>query len=124
ARHRVLPPRAGPDGVRPGGRGGEGMSDPSLERLANATLLAPFPGATPPRWVLEGLERGMSGVTLFAINGNVPGTRELAELTAALRRHADPLISIDEEGGDVTRLAHDTGSPYPGSAALGALDDP
>ena len=100
------------------------MSDPSLERLANATLLAPFPGATPPRWVLEGLERGMSGVTLFAINGNVPGTRELAELTAALRGHADPLISIDEEGGDVTRLAHDTGSPYPGSAALGAVDDP
>ncbi|MEV0403729.1 glycoside hydrolase family 3 N-terminal domain-containing protein [Actinoallomurus sp. NPDC050550] len=100
------------------------MSDPSLERLANATLLAPFPGATPPRWVLEGLERGMSGVTLFAINGNVPGIGELAELTAALREHADPLISIDEEGGDVTRLAHDTGSPYPGSAALGALDDP
>ncbi|WP_433183701.1 glycoside hydrolase family 3 protein [Actinoallomurus sp. CA-150999] len=100
------------------------MSDPSLERLANATLLAPFPGATPPRWVLEGLERGMSGVTLFAINGNVPGTRELAELTGALQGHADPLISIDEEGGDVTRLAHDTGSPYPGSAALGALDDP
>ncbi|MEV5707843.1 glycoside hydrolase family 3 N-terminal domain-containing protein [Actinoallomurus sp. NPDC052274] len=100
------------------------MSDPSLERLANATLLAPFPGATPPRWILEGLERGMSGVTLFAINGNVPGTTELAELTAALRGHADPLISIDEEGGDVTRLAHDTGSPYPGSAALGVLDDP
>jgi beta-glucosidase-like glycosyl hydrolase len=100
------------------------MSDPSLERLANATLLAPFPGATPPRWVQEGLERGMSGVTLFAINGNVPGAGELAELTAELRRYADPLISIDEEGGDVTRLAHDTGSPYPGSAALGTLDDP
>ncbi|WP_406566928.1 glycoside hydrolase family 3 protein [Actinoallomurus rhizosphaericola] len=100
------------------------MSDPSLERLVNATLLAPFPGATPPRWVLEGLERGMSGVTLFAINGNVPGTAELARLTGELRRYADPLISIDEEGGDVTRLAHDTGSPYPGSAALGAVDDP
>ena len=33
------------------------------------------------------------------------------------------LIAIDEEGGDVTRLAHATGSPYPGNAALGAVDD-
>ena len=57
--------------------------DPSLERLVNATLLVPFPGAAPPRWVLEGLERGVSGVTLFAINGNVPGTGELSALTAA-----------------------------------------
>jgi beta-N-acetylhexosaminidase len=100
------------------------MSDLSLERLVNATLLVPFPGAAPPRWVLEGLERGVSGVTLFAINGNVPGAVELAALTARMRQVADPLVSIDEEGGDVTRLAHETGSPYPGSAALGALDDP
>lgn len=100
------------------------MSDLSLERLVNATLLVPFPGAAAPRWVLEGLERGVSGVTLFAINGNVPGAGELAALTGRLRQTADALVSIDEEGGDVTRLAHETGSPYPGSAALGALDDP
>ncbi|MFB9836959.1 glycoside hydrolase family 3 protein [Actinoallomurus acaciae] len=100
------------------------MSDLSLERLVNATLLVPFPGAAAPRWVLEGLERGVSGVTLFAINGNVPGAGELAALTARMRQVADPLVAIDEEGGDVTRLAHETGSPYPGSAALGALDDP
>lgn len=100
------------------------MNDPVVERLVNATLLVPFAGATAPRWVLEGLQRGVSGVTLFAINGNVPGAAEVAALTAELRRHADPLVSIDEEGGDVTRLAHETGSPYPGSAALGALDDP
>jgi beta-glucosidase-like glycosyl hydrolase len=100
------------------------MSDLSLERLVNATLLVPFPGATAPRWVLDGLERGVSGVTLFAINGNVPGAEELTALTARMRQVADPLVSIDEEGGDVTRLAHETGSPYPGSAALGAVDDP
>jgi beta-N-acetylhexosaminidase len=99
------------------------MSDMSLERLVNATFLVPFPGAAAPRWVLEGLERGVSGVTLFAINGNVPGAGELASLTGQLRGAADALVSIDEEGGDVTRLAHETGSPYPGSAALGALDD-
>jgi beta-glucosidase-like glycosyl hydrolase len=100
------------------------MSDVSLERLVNATLLVPFPGAVAPRWVLEGLERGMSGVTLFAINGNVPGAGALTALTAELREAGEALVSIDEEGGDVTRLAHETGSPYPGSAALGALDDP
>jgi beta-glucosidase-like glycosyl hydrolase len=100
------------------------MSDLSLERLVNATLLVPFPGAAAPRWVLEDLERGVSGVTLFAINGNVPGAGQLTALTAELRQASDALVSIDEEGGDVTRLAHETGSPYPGSAALGALDDP
>ena len=98
--------------------------DRYLGRLANAILLVPFPGAEPPAWVLEGLEHGLGGVTLFAINGNVPGTDELAALTARLRTAApDPIVSIDEEGGDVTRLAHETGSPYPGNAALGVVDD-
>jgi beta-glucosidase-like glycosyl hydrolase len=100
------------------------MNDLALERLVNATLLVPFPGADAPRWVLEGLEGGVSGVTLFAINGNVPGPGELAMLTTQLRGTTDALISIDEEGGDVTRLAHESGSPYPGSAALGTLDEP
>ncbi len=36
---------------------------------------------------------------------------------------AGPLIAIDEEGGDVTRVAYAGGSPYPGNAALGAVDD-
>ncbi|HEX2316867.1 MAG TPA: glycoside hydrolase family 3 N-terminal domain-containing protein, partial [Thermomonospora sp.] len=36
----------------------------------------------------------------------------------------DPIVTIDEEGGDVTRLGgHRTASPYPGNAALGAVDD-
>ncbi len=33
------------------------------------------------------------------------------------------MIAIDEEGGDVTRVAYSAGSPYPGNAALGAVDD-
>jgi beta-N-acetylhexosaminidase len=33
------------------------------------------------------------------------------------------VIAIDEEGGDVTRISHQTGSDYPGNAALGAVDD-
>src|SRR5690606_4888443 len=49
---------------------------------------------------------------------------QLRELTAAIRE-ANPraLIAIDEEGGDVTRLHAATGSPYPGNAVLGRLDD-
>ena len=33
------------------------------------------------------------------------------------------IIAIDEEGGDVTRLCYANGSPYPGNAALGVVDD-
>ncbi len=46
-------------------------------------------------------------------------------LTAALRAAApdEPVIAIDEEGGDVTRVTFSQGSSYPGNAALGAVDD-
>ncbi|MEO5875216.1 MAG: glycoside hydrolase family 3 N-terminal domain-containing protein, partial [Streptosporangiaceae bacterium] len=53
----------------------------------------------------------------------VPDLEGLAALTAGLGKVADPIVTIDEEGGDVTRLAHTTGSPYPGNAALGVVDD-
>jgi beta-N-acetylhexosaminidase len=94
-----------------------------LSRLADAVLLPPFPGADAPRWVLRALERGLAGVTLFG--PNVVDPAQLAALSATLRSAAaqEPIIAIDEEGGDVTRLAHLTGSPYPGNAALGAVDD-
>src|SRR6202000_665016 len=89
-------------------------------------LIPPFPGTTAPPWVLKALSRGLGGVTLFGPNV-VGGT---AALTAALRAAApvgappvEPVIAIDEEGGDVTRLAYASGSPYPGNAALGAVDD-
>jgi beta-N-acetylhexosaminidase len=94
----------------------------SLTRLADAVLVPPFPGRSAPRWLLQALENGLAGVTLFG--PNVSGPEQLSALTAALRAAApEPVIAIDEEGGDVTRLAHLTGSPYPGNAALGAVDD-
>ena len=96
--------------------------DPSLARLAEAILVPPFPGTTVPGWLLAALDRGLAGVTLFSPNISDPG--QLATLTSRLRDAAgEPLIAIDEEGGDVTRVAHATGSPYPGNAALGAVDD-
>jgi beta-N-acetylhexosaminidase len=95
--------------------------DPALGALADAILIPPFPGTTAPPWVLNALSRGLAGVTVFG--GNVVG--DTAALTATLRAAApvEPVIAIDEEGGDVTRLAYASGSPYPGNAALGAVDD-
>jgi beta-N-acetylhexosaminidase len=97
-------------------------ADPVLERMADAILIPPFPGERAPRWVLAALERGLAGVTIFG--PNITGPEQLAGLTAQLRSAGGlPLVAIDEEGGDVTRLAHLTGSRYPGNAALGAVDD-
>jgi beta-N-acetylhexosaminidase len=95
--------------------------DPGLAALADAVLIPPFTGTTPPRWILQALERGLAGVTLFG--PNVVG--DTAALSAALRSatDAEPVIAIDEEGGDVTRVAYAEGSPYPGNAALGVVDD-
>jgi beta-N-acetylhexosaminidase len=99
-------------------------ADPVLGRLADAVLIPPFPGPTAPGWMLDALGRGLAGVTLFGQNISAPG--QVSALTAALRAAAagdDPVIAIDEEGGDVTRVAYADGSPYPGNAALGAVDD-
>ncbi|MFI7706947.1 glycoside hydrolase family 3 protein [Nonomuraea sp. NPDC049480] len=98
-----------------------GQSDRGLRRLAAGTLLVAFEGTTAPAWVLRELEHGLGGVTLFGFNVADPG--QVSELTTALRGAGEPVISLDEEGGDVTRLAYHVGSPYPGNAALGAVDD-
>jgi beta-N-acetylhexosaminidase len=95
--------------------------DPAVAALADAILIPPFPGTIAPRWLLRALERGLAGVTFFGANV----TGDTCALTAALRSAApvEPVIAIDEEGGDVTRVAYASGSPYPGNAALGAVDD-
>ena len=101
-------------------------ADPGLARLADAILIPPFPGRSAPRWILEALSRGLAGVTLFG--PNIVAPEQVSALTTSLRSaasvsSADPVIAIDEEGGDVTRVAYADGSPYPGNAALGAVDD-
>ena len=98
-------------------------ADPGLLRLADAILIPPFPGSSAPHWVLRALDHGLGGVTLFGPNISAP--EQVRSLTAALRTAAaqDPVIAIDEEGGDVTRVAYAEGSSYPGNAALGAVDD-
>jgi beta-N-acetylhexosaminidase len=93
---------------------------PAINPLA--VLLPGFVGPTLPDWLAALLRDGLAGVCLFATN--VESRTQLRELTRAIRQ-ANPfaIIAIDEEGGDVTRLYSDQGSPYPGNALLGRIDD-
>jgi len=91
--------------------------------LASRVVMGAFPGPTLPSWMAERLDAGLGSVCLFG--SNIATAEQLASLTAAMRAIApDVLIATDEEGGDVTRLHRRSGSPQPGNAALGAVDDP
>ena len=83
--------------------------------------MASFAGPTLPDWMRRRLGDGLGSICLFG--SNVTSPQQLADLTAEIHAAGDVLTATDEEGGDVTRLAHATGSPYPGNAALGAVDD-
>jgi beta-N-acetylhexosaminidase len=88
----------------------------------DAVLLPGFVGTTLPGWVAERLRGGLAGVCLYG--ENVASREQLAALVAEIRAaKPDALVAIDEEGGDVTRLHYVEGSPYPGAALLGRLDD-
>jgi beta-N-acetylhexosaminidase len=86
------------------------------------TLLPGFAGPTLPPWLAARLRSGLGGVCLFA--GNITSPAQLRGLTDAIFA-ANPraLVAVDEEGGDVTRLFAQVGSPYPGNALLGRIDD-
>ncbi|WBU36771.1 glycoside hydrolase family 3 protein [Homoserinibacter sp. YIM 151385] len=91
-------------------------------RPALAVLLPGFSGTELPDWLEALLRRGLGGVCLFG--ENIVDAAQVRRLTDAIRA-ANPhaLIAIDEEGGDVTRRHAATGSPYPGNAILGRIDD-
>ena len=87
-----------------------------------AILLPGFSGTVLPDWLAARLQDGLAGVCLFG--KNIVSLTQLGTLTAAIHA-ANPLaiVAIDEEGGDVTRLHDRLGSPYPGNAILGLIDD-
>lgn len=94
----------------------------TLARTISALLLPGFDGTTVPSWVLERIDGGLGGVTLYG--RNVADASRLAALTARLHDAGDGfVVSLDEEGGDVTRTEVSTGSSFPGNAALGAIDE-
>lgn len=85
-------------------------------------LLPGFSGPVLPEWVASRLRSGLPGICLYG--DNIVSRRQLTELCSAIRdANPEAIIAIDEEGGDVTRLFYLEGSPYPGAALLGRLDD-
>lgn len=91
-------------------------------RRALGVLMPGFVGTTLPDWLRSLLEDGLGGVCLFGHNVEEPA--QVAALTAAIySANAHAIVSMDEEGGDVSRLHQRDGSPFPGNAVLGRIDD-
>lgn len=98
------------------------MTDPALERLAHQVLWPGFAGTSAPDWLRRSIDAGTPGAVLFAHNVATGDPEQLRGLVAQL--HAGPgLVGIDEEGGLVTRLHAEDGSPAPGHAVLGRADN-
>jgi beta-N-acetylhexosaminidase len=90
--------------------------------LAARVLLASFDGPTLPDWARRRLEAGLGGICLYGTN--IVDRPQIAALNGAVHE-ANPqaITSLDEEGGDVTRLYYLEGSPHAGHAVLGRVDD-
>ncbi|MDQ6937333.1 MAG: glycoside hydrolase family 3 protein, partial [Actinomycetota bacterium] len=98
-------------------------ADAEIRRLALGCLLPGFGGRRIPGWLAGALADGLGGVVLFGSNVG-PTVSDVRRLTDQLRTTAgrEVVVAIDEEGGDVTRLAPHTPAS-PGAAALGRLDE-
>ena len=93
-----------------------------LDRLAHGVLFPALGRPKVPNWVGPRIEAGLGGFVIFGkdiVDGNQ--FQRLAAELHGLRDHV--LLSIDEEGGDVSRLANLGGFSMPGNRALGELDD-
>ena len=99
------------------------MRDVTTTESAILSTFSPgFGGTTIPEWIKPWLENGLGSVTLFA--SNTPNFEATFDLITQLRSYnPQVLVSIDEEGGDVTRLFVREGSRYPTPALLGQCDD-
>jgi len=91
-----------------------------IEQLVDRVLLVGFEEPEPPDW-LRRAAPGLGAVILYGPNFRVDS--DAARIAAILRSAGDVLLSVDEEGGDVTRLHYRGGSPTPGNQVLGRADD-
>jgi beta-N-acetylhexosaminidase len=93
-----------------------------LDQQVGQLIVMSFSGSVAPPYVLEALrERKTAGVILFG--GNVESPRQLRTLTRQLRRAGgDPVIAVDQEGGDVRILPWaPPASSAPAQAAAGTV---
>lgn len=93
----------------------------SPRQLALGVLMPGFNGAAAPDWLLDAAAEGLGSVMLVA--QNAPDVATTRVLTDAVHAAGPVLITVDEEGGDVSRLQAASGSALPGAGALGAADD-
>ena len=100
------------------------MSDAGLRALAAGTLMPGFTGTTMPAWIGSALGAGLGSVCLYGDQPAAP--RDSWPRSCGRLRAASPtvLLTLDEEGGDVTRLHYLTGSNQPRQRRARALDDP
>jgi beta-N-acetylhexosaminidase len=101
---------------------------PELDDLVDACLVPGFSGPRLPGWVVAALDRGLAGVCVYGANLTggpaQPAPERVRAISDAVHAAApDALVTLDEEGGDVTRLEYLVGSGYPGNLALGVVDD-
>ena len=98
------------------------LSKDAVHRVALGVMMGGFEGTRVPDWLLTETEAGLASVCLFSQN-----TPDLGITRAITDRLGDntngPVVCVDEEGGDVTRLQSVQGSGLPGNSALGHLDD-
>ena len=98
------------------------MNERALRRVIRGTLMPGFSGFTVPSWVLQAFKDGLRSACVYG--ENIRDSEQLRLLGQSLRDALpSALLAIDEEGGEVTRLHYRTGSPYPGAAVLGRVND-
>jgi beta-N-acetylhexosaminidase len=100
------------------------VDDARLRWQAHRVLMSAFHEQQVPQWLADRLAAGLGSVCLFG--SNLTGDDEQARALIADLHAAAPegtLVTLDEEGGDVTRLDAVRGSEVAGHAALGAVDD-
>ncbi|MDA0172783.1 hypothetical protein OJ998_27015 [Solirubrobacter taibaiensis] len=82
------------------------VDDLSLKQQVGQLIVLRFQGTTAPKYVRDALtSRWTSGVILF--KDNITSPDQLKRLTRSLRRaspDATPIISTDQEGGDIRRI--------------------
>ncbi|GAA3625080.1 glycoside hydrolase family 3 protein [Kineosporia mesophila] len=91
---------------------------------AHRVLMPSFHGTRLPDWMRERLAAGVGSVCLFGTN-LTGDDAQATELVAQVQKSSPNgcLVTLDEEGGDVTRLDARRGGSTAGHAVLGAVDD-
>ena len=102
----------------------------SLEQKVGQVMIGSFAGPVlSPELVHQLSELHLGGVILYGVTGNIESPEQVAKLVNDMQRtardagNAPLFISIDQEGGRVTRISRGV-TPFPGNMALGATGSP